>query len=398
MPTWDVNFNMRFETQSPEVVSCVARSRALADVIRDIPLPLGVQRRIDALNIMRAVRGTTGIEGTELTEEEVQQIMNAPPDQAVLPPNRQREEQEARNAEDLMHYVAEVLIRDPMTPLTEKLVRKLHEITTKDIDYPNNVPGKYRTHSVSTGTYVPPKTGDEVSRLMKEFVHWFNHGAPKSWDPIIRAIVAHFYVVSIHPFGDGNGRTARGVESFILYQAMVNARGFYSLANHYYRYRAEYVHALDQVRFQTNGNLTPFVLFALRGLVAELEAVHSEVISEIKLISFRDYAREVLTIHNKLGTKVGERLFYFLLELGRDPVSLKDLRSGKHLLSALHRNLSPKTLSRDLNFLKQHELIIVEGDELRANLDIMTHFTPPFELAVRQTARRRKRSRKGQQG
>ena len=396
MPTWDVNFNMRFETQSLEVVSCVAKANILASVIRAIPIPPGLQQMIDSLNIMRAVRGTTGIEGTELTEEEVREIMEAPPGESVLPPNRQREEQEARNAEELMYYVAEALIRDPMTPLTEKLVRKIHEITTKNIDYPDNVPGKYRTHSVSAGTYIPPKTGDEVSRLMKEFIHWFNHGAPQSWDPIIRAIVAHFYVVSIHPFGDGNGRTARGVESFLLYQAMVNARGFYSLANHYYRYRAEYVLALDQVRFQTKGDLTPFVLFALRGLVAELEAVHSEVISAVQMISFRDFAREVLS--DKLATTAGERMFHFLLGLGREPVFLKALRSGKHELSRLYRNLSPKTLSRDLNFLKQRKLIIVEGDELRANLDIMTRFTPPFELAVRQTARRRKSSRKGQQG
>jgi len=344
---------------------------------------------LDALNIMRAVRGTTGIEGTELTEEEVGEIMGAPPGESVLPPNRQREEQEARNAEELMHYVAEVLIRDPMTPLTEKLVCKIHVITTKNIDYHDNVPGKYRTHTVNVGTYIPPKTGDEVSRLMKEFIQWFNHGALKSWDPIIRAIVAHFYVVSIHPFGDGNGRTARGVESFLLYQAGINARGFYSLANHYYRYRAEYVHALDQVRFQTEGDLTPFVLFALRGLVAELEAVRNEVLSEVKLIAFRDYAREELAIHGKLATTAGERMFHFLLGLGRDPVSLKALRGGKHTLSSFYRNVTTRTLSRDLNFLKQHELIIVEGDELRANLDIMTRYTPPFELKVRPMPQRR---------
>jgi hypothetical protein len=177
---------------------------------------------------------------------------------------------------------------------------------------------------------------------------------------------------------------------------MVNARGFYSLANYYYGYRTEYVNTLDQVRFQTKGDLTPFVLFALRGLVAELEAVHSEVISAVQEISFRDFAREALS--DKLATTAGERMFYFLLGLGREPVLLKALRSGKHELSHLYRNLSPKTLSRDLNFLKQRKLIIVEGDELRANLDIMTRFTPPFEHALRPTARRRKGSRKGHQG
>lgn len=398
MPIGDVNFDTRVNIQFSEVISCVAKADAFASVIRGIPIPPGVQMKIDALNILRAVRGTTGIEGIELTDDEVQEIMKSPRGTPVLAPNRRREEQEARNAEQLMYYVVDRLRLKPDTPLTEQLICKMHQITTKDIDYPNNTPGKYRTYAVSAGSYTPPQTGEEVSRLMKEFIHWFDKGEPASWPPIIRAIVAHFYFVSIHPFGDGNGRTARGVESFLLYQAGINARGFYSLANYYYRHREEYVQFLDHVRFRTNGDLTPFVLFALQGLVAELEEVHNEVLSEVKLIAFRDYAREELAIHGKLATGAGDRMFHFLLGLGRDPVSLKALRGGKHTLSPFYRNVTTRTLSRDLNFLKQHELIIVEGDELRANLDIMTRYTPPFEIAVRPTARRRKSSRKGQQG
>ena len=76
---------------------------------------------------------------------------------------------------------------------------------------------------------------------MTEFVEWFNSGVAASWDPVVRAVVAHFYLASIHPFGDGNGRTSRAVESFLLYGAGVNARGFFSLANYFYRNRQEYV-------------------------------------------------------------------------------------------------------------------------------------------------------------
>ena len=89
-------------------------------------------------------------------------------------------------------------------------------------------------------------------------------------------------------------------------------------------------------------------------------------------------------------------MLHFLLGLGREPVSLKALRSGKHKSSRLYRNLTAKTLSRDLNFLKQHELIVVEGAELRANLDIMTRHTPPFEFAMRPTPQRRRSPQKDQ--
>jgi Fic family protein len=211
---------------------------------------------------------------------------------------------------------------------------------------------------------------------MRQFITWFNEGPPRGWPAAIRAIVAHFYVISIHPFGDGNGRTARAVESLLLYQGRINARGFYSLANFYYRNRAEYVALLDKVRFETNGNLTPFVRFGLKGLVEELSSVHTAVIDEVRIIAFRDFARELLMDQGKLGTKPGERMYHFLLGLAGEPqVSLASLRKGGHWLWELYRKVTPKTLTRDLNFLRTNRLIVIDGDWLKANLDIMREFS-----------------------
>jgi Fic family protein len=184
MPKWDVHFNMHLDDQHHEIIYLIARAHALADVILDIPIPPPVKSKLDALNILRAVRGTTGIEGAELTEEEVRRIMESPRKRHVLPQNRSREEQEARNAEKLMYYVAKMLNRDSNLPLTEKLVCKIHEITTKGIDYPDNIPGKYRTHNVHAGSYIP-SSGKDVGKLMREFIQWFNTGAPRAWDPIM---------------------------------------------------------------------------------------------------------------------------------------------------------------------------------------------------------------------
>jgi Fic family protein len=379
MPRWNVNFDMYLDVLHPQFVSRVAMAHALAGVIRDIPILPSIKDKLDALNILRAVRGTTGIEGVELTEDEVREIMESPRRKSVLSPNRGREEQEVRNAQKVMSYVVKEVTLDPNRPLTEKLICAIHRITTRDIDYPHNIPGKYRSHDVSAGNYLAP-LGRDVKRLMREFIQWFNEGAPSRWDPVIRAIVAHFYVISIHPFGDGNGRTSRGVESFLLYQGGVNARSFYSLANYYYKNRQEYVELLDRVRFQTKGDLTPFVLFALKGLVGELQQVHAEVLTNVKSIAFRDYAREQLAFNGKLGSGVGERMSHILVYLSDgEAASLKAIRSGKHPLSQLYNKLTPKTLSRDINFLKQNELIIVDGDGMRANLDIMTRYTPPLE-------------------
>ncbi|MFQ5961283.1 MAG: Fic family protein [Candidatus Methylomirabilales bacterium] len=381
MPMWDVTFDLGLDLGNQELLTLVAKAHALAKVIREIPIPPGLQERIDRLNILRAVRSTTGIEGTELTETEVEQIL-AQPERRVLPEGRQREELEARNAERVMEFVAHLVLNRPDQPLTEELICEIHRLTTEGIDYPHNEPGVYRSHAVHAGTYVPPRTGEEVRRLLREFVKWFVEGEPRTWDPAIRAIAAHFYVISIHPFGDGNGRMSRAVESFLLYQGGLNARGFYSLANHYYRRRPDYVALLDHVRFESGGNLTPFVLFAIRGLVQELESVHGEVLQQVRIIAFRDYARELLFEAKKLRTKTGERMLQLLLGLlseGR-PVSLTALRQGQHRLAGLYARVTPKTLSRDLNFLRKEELIRIRDDTIWANLGLMERYIPPRSL------------------
>ncbi|MFQ5658571.1 MAG: Fic family protein [Candidatus Methylomirabilales bacterium] len=384
MPLWTVTFDLHLDLGNHELLALVAKAHALAKVIREIPIPPGVQERIDRLNILRAVRSTTGIEGTELSETEVEQIL-AQPKRRVLPEGRQREELEVRNAERVMEFVAHLVLRRPDEPLTEELICNIHHLTTEGIDYPQNEPGMYRNHAVHAGTYVPPRTGEQVRQLMREFVKWFAEGEARAWDPAIRAIAAHFYVISIHPFGDGNGRASRAVESFLLYQGGLNARGFYSLANHYYRHRPEYVAHLDHVRFESGGNLTPFVLFALRGLVEELESVHSEVLRQVRIIAFRDYARETLLEAKKLRTKTGERMLQLLLGLvsERGPVSLTALRHGQHRLAGLYARVTPKTLSRDLNFLREGELICVQDDAIWANLDLMERYIPPSALPRR---------------
>ena len=115
-------------------------------------------------------------------------------------------------------------------------------------------------------------------------------------------------MVSIHPFGDGNGRTARAVESFLLYRAGVNAFGFYSLANFYYRERDRYIQELTDARFQHGGDLTPFILFGLEGLVAELESVHREVLDQVKITAYRDYARAALETYPRLSRERRARM------------------------------------------------------------------------------------------
>ena len=374
MPPWDVHFGIRVDLSRTNLLRTLAEIRAFANVIRDIPIPPGVRNSLHELNIMRAVRGTTGIEGAELSEDEVRNVIEADGDTPVLSGGRQREEREVRNAHALMVYIERLLQEEPNQPLTENLIWEFHRILTEGIAYPHNGPGRYRSFRVNAGDYLAPDHAT-VSRLMADFIAWLNDGEGRALDPIVQAVVAHFLLVSIHPFGDGNGRTSRGVESFLLYRAGVNVSGFYSLANYYYQHRAEYMEMLNHVRFVSDPDATPFVDFAATGLKEELQGVHEVIIAYVRVLAFRDFAREQLGLRGRLGTKTGERQLELITEMGKEEVPLRDLQTGRHPLAHLYRGLGAKTLSRDLNALRELELITVEGGVLRVNVEYMERFT-----------------------
>ena len=381
MPSWNVHFGLAVKHDDRELIRLIERAHALSSMIREVPIPPHVQTELDAINIMRAVRGTTVIEGAQASTEEVLKIIAAP-NEISLPKSRERDEQEIKNANTVMLFVAYAINRRPDLPVNQKLICLLHKLTTSDIEYPNNVPGEYRSHPVSAGDYLPPASGEEVRRLMSEFSDWLNSPPVMNWDPILRALAAHFYLVSIHPFGDGNGRTSRAVESLLLYQGNVNARGFYSLANYYYEHRSDYVWHLNHARYNPENDLTDFVLFGSRGLVKELEGVYDQVLNEVKLISYRDYARETFQRTNGLGlrTKGGERLFHFLIGLGREPILMSQLTDKKSRAGTIYGKVSLRTIQRDIAFLREHDLIKVEDGAIVANLDVMDQFTARHEF------------------
>jgi Fic family protein len=376
MPSWDVRFDLNIDQTDQRLLNAVYGAQALGSVIRRIPLPPLARERIDRLNILRAVRGTTALEGSPLSEDEVQRVLDQPEGQTVLPSSRAKEEIEVRNARQAMRYIAITVDRDEGTPVTETLIREIHRIITSNIDYANNQPGRYRGHGVTAGEYRPPGA-DQLERLMAEFVAWINGPSVRGYDPIISAVAAHFYFISIHPFGDGNGRTARALESFLLYRARINELGFYSLSNFYYRHREQYISFLDHCRFQSGGDLTPFIRFAAEGLFEELEVVRDEVLAENTRIAFSTFARETLaTIGGRAGIQKRAAAFMDLLILAgsADEARLRTLADPS---SVPYATVSTKTLLRDLVTLERLDLIVREEGKVRPKLEIMEQFPRP---------------------
>ena len=78
--------------------------------------------------------------------------------------------------------------------------------------------GRYRSHQVYVGDFVPPKPED-VPTLMEDLINWLNSGEAWSLHPVEYAAIAHYRLVYIHPFVDGNGRTSRLLMNLRLIQA-----------------------------------------------------------------------------------------------------------------------------------------------------------------------------------
>src|SRR5205085_6348343 len=120
-------------------------------------------------------------------------------------------------------------------PLTVPDILEMHRMTTQNSDVTNNIPGKFRTFSVVVGS---PEMGgvhrgaphNKLTKLMDEYVEFVNSRKLTERHPVIRALLSHFFLVTIHPFGDGNGRVSRLVEAGILFQGGYNVHGFYGLS------------------------------------------------------------------------------------------------------------------------------------------------------------------------
>lgn len=380
MPSWDIRFDLPLDLKDERLIVALAQAEALATVIRQVPLTPFVEARLNRLNIIRAVHGTTAIEGANLTSEDVGRVIDRP--SPALGRSQQVDEQEARNAEATLRYIASAIGEEPGLALTEDLIKQLNRLLTQGVEAPDHVPGRYRTISVSAGDYIAPLPS-AVAGLMSRFVAWLESDEVRDWRPLVRAVAAHFYFVSIHPFADGNGRTARAIESFLIYQSASDVLGFHSLANFYYRNRARYMALLDEVRFSHSPSpksergsggevgLTPLVLFAAQGLVEELQTVHANVMEYVSGLVRRNLLDEALA-NAHLSTKTSDRLRKLATYIQREPVSLRSLRSGDHPLSALYIGASMRMIERDLETLEKMGLIGRDGGVLKAPPPLLT--------------------------
>ncbi|RNB85230.1 Fic family protein [Brevibacillus panacihumi] len=151
-------------------------------------------------------------------------------------------EQEVRNYWNALSFLS--TSRRLKIPISEDFVKRLHSIIevrgsgrrTEESDYRGPMrPGVlFAVYDSVTGQpdYIPPEAND-VPELMKSFVAWMNSEEAKELPAPIRAGIAAYQLLTIHPFYDGNGRTARALATYILSIEGYDLKGFNSMEEYY---------------------------------------------------------------------------------------------------------------------------------------------------------------------
>lgn len=346
------------------------------------PLPPGLAQRLSGLYLAKGVHATTAIEGNTLTED---QVLEAIEGRLSVPPSQAYLEREVDNVLEACAAIEARIYGDGQGfELTPASLAELNRMVLDGLQRDGVAGGEMRTHSVVVGNVYRGAPAADCPFLVELMCDWLNGpDFAAADDPresffrvVAKAIVAHVYIAWIHPFGDGNGRTARLAEFGILTSAGLPTVAAHLLSNHYNATRAEYYRQLDHAS-KSGGDLRPFLTYAVEGLVDQLQAQLNDVQAMNLTSAWRDYVHESFHGEATVAPQRQLALVLSLPEAAWTPRSAIPSLNGE--LAAAYAGKGPKTVTRDINALEQRQLIVRRPDGIRPRTEIMLSFLPPSE-------------------
>jgi len=269
-------------TITPTIASALMEIEAARAVVEHIPLSLAAQAELRHRARIRSTHYSTRIEGNRLTLEEAEQVIEGKP---FTFHGRERDVGEVQNYWNALLRVEEWA--EKKKPFTEDLIKRLHALVEKG---KRALPSTYREgqnviRDSASGTivYMPPEAKD-VPHLMASMVEWVKNSEKDGLPiPLIAALV-HYQFVTIHPYYDGNGRTARLLATFILHRGGYGLNGFFSLEEHHARDLASYYQSLvthphyNYYEGRAEANLTPWLEYFINTLVGVFNSAREEAL------------------------------------------------------------------------------------------------------------------------
>jgi Fic family protein len=328
--------------------------------------------------LAKGVLATTAIEGNTLSEAQARELVEGT---LALPPSQAYLAREIQNIVDAFNGIVSELTRGAAEPLGRAAIEGYNLAILRGLDLEEHViAGEVRQTSVVVANY-RGAPAEDCAYLLDRLCEWLDGEAlappSREWAlpyAILKAILAHLYVAWIHPFGDGNGRTARLIELRILLEAGVPTPAVHLLSNHYNQTRTEYYRQLARASRAEDG-VFEFVRYAAQGFVDGLR----DQLAVIRAQQFQDRWEQY--IYQRFGGASGpteHRRRRLVLELSKaeGPVPKSRLRRLSTDLYELYEHKTDKTFTRDLNALTEMGLIRRGQHGYEPNRDAIEAFPP----------------------
>ena len=322
---------------------------------------------------------TTAIEGNTLTEDQVKLHLAG---KLELPKSKEYLKNEVDNIITACNAIVKEQIGGARSPLTIDEIKRYNSLVLYGLPKEDDVvPGEMRLHGVTVGRYRGAPSEDcpyLLDKLCTMLEDDFSLGG--SWPiatGILKAILAHLYIAWIHPFGDGNGRTARLVEFKLCISAGVPTPAAHLLSNHYNETRTAYYSALEQ----TSKNKTPFpfIEYALQGYVDQL----GEQISKIRQVQHKAFWTNFVHLQfQKRDGAAHKRRRDLILDLSEKTfgneewVATSEVATISGRLRIMYSAMTPKAIARDVNALVDMGLLQHKRGKVRPRFSMIEAYLP----------------------
>jgi Fic family protein len=266
-------------TLTPAIVKALMETEASRQAIIHLPLSAPMLDSLRKTARLLSTHFSTQIEGNRLSPSQVEAVIQG----GGKFPGRERDEAEVRNYYRALEFVTAQ--GRSKAALTESLVRTIHGLVlhgrkkaTKYRDGQNVI----RDGRSGAIVYLPPEARD-VAKLMKDLVVWINSEIRRNELPApISAAVAHYQFATIHPYYDGNGRTARLLTTLMLHRGGYGLHGIYALEEYYAKRLAGYYDALavgtshNYYMSRAQADITKFIDYFCGGMADSFARIRAQ--------------------------------------------------------------------------------------------------------------------------
>ena len=345
---------------SATVEKPLLEAKAAILALRAIPFQRRLVSDLLDMQLKMEVAGTSRIENASFIGDELDRAIRAETPEEL----HTRSQRQANAATRAYRWVAQ---QPDDRPISSQLIKELHRIIVTGCDDDHCEPGGLRRRDQNVtfgsprhrGVLGGPECDSAVDELARQASTTF-----REHDPLVQALALHYHFAAMHPFLDGNGRTARVLEALMLERAGLKDVMFVPMSNFYYGEKNTYLAALSEVRHRRH-DLTPFLTFALGGLSKEVSRLTKLLRDAVSKELYRGLMHELFVRLESTRKRVIVRRQLELLRLLLDKEETVEFR--RFLLEARHlytkHKDQPSAIARDLSRLLDLGAVKIDWDQ-----------------------------------